>query len=323
MAFIATLTIRYRLGRRPVAALLADLFGRRISPAAIQSALETASEAIAAAVAELTKAVEQAPVANADETGWRDQSGFAAGKRCWLWTASTPIGTVYAIAPDRGIAGSLRVLGPDFKGVVGCDRWGPYRSRFRHRRQLCWAHLAREATGAQDRGAILAKLKHAGLVGRGEQLREWGQQFEAFTDQLFEHWHAFKNGKLDRPGLVRAMRPTRLGLARLVLRGTRALDKKLAATCRNISRQFGCLWTFLTVEHVEPTNNEAEQVLRGAVIARGLMISTKSAAGRLLFTRLLSVSATCKKQGRDLLAFLKTALECRAQGLPPPSLVPT
>ena len=77
VAFIATLTIRYRMGRRPVSALLSDLFGRHISPAAIQSALETASDAISEAVAELMKAVEDAPVAGADKTGWREQSGFA------------------------------------------------------------------------------------------------------------------------------------------------------------------------------------------------------------------------------------------------------
>lgn len=323
VAFIATLTIRYRLGRRPVAALLADLFGRRISPAAIQSALETASDAIAEAVAELTKAVEDAPVVGADETGWRDQSGFAAGKRCWLWAATTPTATVYAIAADRGIAGSFRVLGANFKGVVGCDRWRPYGSRFGHRRQLCWAHIAREATGAQDRGAILAKSKHAGLVGRGEQMREWGQEFEAHTDQLFAHWHAFRRGELERPGLVRAMRPVRLAIARLILRGGKALDPKLAATCRDIAKQFGRLWTFLAVEGVEPTNNEPERELRGPVIARGLMLSTKSEAGRDMFTRLMSASSTCRKQGRNLLAYLKMALERHARGLSPPSLVPS
>ena len=322
VALFATLTIRYRLSRRQVAALVAELFGRAVSPAAIQAALEATSEAVAGSVTELAAAVERSPVVNTDETGWRDQSGFAAGKRCWLWTATTRFGTVYAIAPDRGVAGSLEVVGPKFTGIVGCDRWAPYRSRFKHRRQLCWAHLAREAVGAQDRGAILAKSKHAGLVGRGEQLQEWGQAFEALSDKLFGYWHAFKAGSLDRPGLKQAMRPIRLAFARLVLRGRQALDKKLAATCRNILRQFGCLWTFLAVEGVEPTNNAAERALRGAVIARGLMLSTKSAAGRLLYTRLLSVAATCKAQGRDLVAFFKDALERRAHGRSPPSLVP-
>ena len=105
--------------------------------------------------------------------------------------------------------------------------------------------------------------------------------------------------------------------------GTKDLDKKSAATCRDITRQLGRLRTFLTVEGVEPTNNASERALRGAVIARGQMLSTKSEAGRLLFTRLLRMSATCKMQGKSLLGFFRTALERRSHGLPLPSLVPT
>jgi transposase len=53
MAFIAALKCRYRLGLRPVAQLLSDMFGRRLSLGAVQSALETASEALSGPVAEL------------------------------------------------------------------------------------------------------------------------------------------------------------------------------------------------------------------------------------------------------------------------------
>jgi transposase len=90
-----------------------------------------------------------------------------------------------------------------------------------------------------------------------------------------------------------------------------------------VSRQFGGLWTFLLHAGVEPTNNVAERELRGAVIARGPMLSTNSEVGRLLFTQLLSVSATYRKQGRDFLDFLRVTLERLAQNLPPPTLVPT
>ena len=79
MAFIATLTVRYRLGRRPVSELLAELFGRHISTGAIQSALELASDAIAGVVAGLKAPLERAPAANADETSWRDQRGLRQG----------------------------------------------------------------------------------------------------------------------------------------------------------------------------------------------------------------------------------------------------
>lgn len=323
VALIASLTVRYRLGRRPVAALLEDLFGRHISVGAIQSALETASDAVAEAVEALRAHVEASPVVGADETGWRDQTGFGAGKRPWLWMATTRLSTVYAIAPDRGVEGSRTVLGSGFGGIVVCDRWKPYESRFGVRRQLCWAHIAREALSAVERGVALTKTKDARLYARGQQLEAWGRAFESAIDRLFELWHAYRAGKLSRRELQAAMTRVKLKVARLLLRGRRLDDPKMKATAKDIWRQFSCLWRFVVVEGVEPTNNESEREVRPAVIARGLMLSTKSAAGRLLFTRLLSVSATCRKQGRDMLEFLKTSLVCRAQGMSPPSLVPS
>jgi hypothetical protein len=324
VSLIATLTIRYRLGRRPVSALLTDLFGRGISVGAIQSALETASAAVADVVAELKAAIAAAPAAGLDETGWRDQQkGFTRGKRSWLFVATTPTSTVFGISPGRGVAGSLDVLGEGFTGVVTCDRWRPPQTRFGRSRQLCWAHLDREAQGAIDRGATFAKSKDAKVVFKGEQMMAWGRAFASVVDRLFEHWHAFKDGQLSREELRRAMRPVRIRAAKLLRGGTRLDHKDLAATCRDIWRQFGCLWKFVTVEGVEPTNNAAERALRPAVILRGLMNSTKSEAGRDILSRLLSVSTTCKQQSRDFLRFLRQVLEAHALGLPPPSLLPT
>lgn len=322
VAFIATLTVGYRLGRRPVSNLLADLFGRRISIGAIQSALELASEAIADAVAALKDAIERSPVANADETGWRDQSGFAKGKRCWLWIARTATDTLFAIAPGRDVAGSLRVLGEKFAGYLTCDRWRPYESRFADHRQLCWAHIDREAVAAVDRGRILAKRTDAKLVFRGDQLVAWGTAFGAQIDTMYKYWHAFKDGTLSRAGLRGAITSIRPTMSRLLSEGARLDDGQVAGTCRDLLRQFKCLWAFVTVEGVEPTNNAAERELRHAVILRGLMLSTKSEAGRDLLARLMSVLATCKKQGREVLAYLKLALECHALGIPPPLLIP-
>lgn len=54
----------------------------------------------------------------------------------------------------------------------------------------------------------------------------------------------------------------------------------------------------------------------------GLMNSTKSAKGRLAFTRLMCASATCRKQGRNFLGYLKHALDAHARGLSPPPLLP-
>jgi hypothetical protein len=45
------------------------------------------------------------------------------------------------------------------------------------------------------------------------------------------------------------------------VRDRRLDDPAVAATCRDLLRQFLCLWTFASVEGVEPTNNEAERRL--------------------------------------------------------------
>jgi transposase len=322
VAFIASLTVRYRLGRRPVSDLLAELFGRRISVGAIQSALELASEAVAAAVAALQASLDHAPVVNLDETGWRDQSGFAQGKRCGLWVARSPAGTLFAIAPGRDVAGSLRVLGEGFTGHVICDRWRPYETRFGDRRQLCWPHIDREATAAVDRGRLLAKREDPAVAARGEALVAWGTAFGGHIDRLFHHWHAFCEGTISRKGLRGAITAVREGVARVLAEGVRLADKQVAGTCRDLLRQYKCLWTFVTVEGVEPTNNGAERAIRPAVILRGLMLSTKSEAGRVLFGRLMSVVATCRQQGRNALAYLRLALERHALALPPPPLIP-
>lgn len=59
-----------------------------------------------------------------DETGWREEQ-----QRAWLWTAVTAGLTVFRIDRSRGGAVVNALLGSDFGGVVGSDRWSAY-SRF-------------------------------------------------------------------------------------------------------------------------------------------------------------------------------------------------
>ncbi len=77
------------------------------------------------------------------------------------------------------------------------------------------------------------------------------------------------------------------------------------------------------MDGVEPTNNAAEQALRPAVLWRKGSFGTHSEAGSRFVERILTVSATCRRQGRDLLAFLIEALTAAQRGTPPPSLLPT
>jgi transposase len=85
---------------------------------------------------------------------------------------------------------------------------------------------------------------------------------------------------------------------------------------------WAALWTFARVEGVEPTNNVSERALRPAVLWRKGCFGSDSIAGSRSAERLLTVAATCRQQGRPLLAFLVAAGEAAVRGIPPPSLIP-
>jgi transposase len=82
------------------------------------------------------------------------------------------------------------------------------------------------------------------------------------------------------------------------------------------------LYTFATVAGVEPTNNAAERALRHAVCWRKTSYGTDSPGGSRFVERVLTVVASCRQQGRDVLAFLTHAIQAARNGTPTPSLIP-
>ena len=87
-------------------------------------------------------------------------------------------------------------------------------------------------------------------------------------------------------------------------------------------RLWPALWTFTEVDGVEPTNNAAERALRPAVLWRKGSFGTRSDAGARFVERLLTVTATCKQQGRSVFAYLTNVCAAAQRGEPVPSLLP-
>src|SRR5262245_7435350 len=71
-----------------------------------------------------------------------------------------------------------------------------------------------------------------------------------------------------------------------------------------------------------PTNNAAERALRHAVCWRKTSYGTDSAGGSRFVERVLTVVATCRQQGRSVLAFLTACCRASVQGGATPTLVP-
>jgi transposase len=301
-AVIALLSGRYRLSRREVRQMLQDLWAVRVSLGAVVRQEQAQSAALAPVVEEARAVVQQAAVVNMDETGWRQEKA-----RAWLWTVVTAESTVFRIDRSRGGAVVGALLGSDFAGVVGSDRWSAYNRFPAERRALCWAHLKRDFQALVDRGGEAEPIGRRGL---------------AEIERLFALWHGFRAGAFDRQELRRRLVPLQARMGRLLGRGQESLDRKAAGLCHALGKCWASLWTFAQVDGVEPTNNVSERALRPAVLWRKGSFGSDSAAGSRFAERLLTVVATCRQQGRRLLDFLWAAGEADLQGSPPPSLIP-
>jgi transposase len=300
-AAVATLAVCNRVSRRDTVELLDELFGARLSSGTVDAILGRTATALDEPHEDLLDHIRCAPAVNIDETGWR-----LKGKRRTLWGAATPAAAVFRIAPDRHEREALALLGEDFEGVVGSDRWWAYRGFDPGRRQVCWSHLIRDFTAHAE-----------GLAAQ----REFGERGLDIARRLFCAWDEFQaDGDRRRP--KRKVAPLKRELKALLRRGSKGKrHKHTRRFSKNLLKVWPALWTFTEVAGVEPTNNRAERALRGPVIHRKLSLGSQSEHGQRTTERLLSASVTCRLQRRSLFAYLTDALTATARGHPAPSLV--
>ena len=129
----------YRLSKRQIQQLSADLFGLTISLGMISKLERRGAEVLEAPYNELAISVHSAKAANIDETSWREDR-----KKAWLWTTVTRIATVFTIAGHRSSDVAQALLGSEPEQVVGSDRFSAYAWIAARWRQICWAHLRRD-----------------------------------------------------------------------------------------------------------------------------------------------------------------------------------
>jgi transposase len=299
-AAIVTLTARNRISRRDMVELTRELFGIGLSTGTVDAICQRASLALQDPHEQLTAAVLASAAVNVDETGWR-----CAGQPRTLWTAVTPTMAIFRIAADRHRDRLDELLG-NFAGIVCSDRWWAYDHLDSDCRQACWAHLVRDFTRHSE--------------GLAEQ-KAFGEHGLKLCQRLFEVWHAFDEHQ-DRGRLAREMQPIQTELHALLARAARKSKRTRfhRVFANNLLKLWPALWTFVTVDGIEPTNNAAEQALRGPVITRKLSHGNRTADGERFIERALSASVTCRRQRRSLFAYLADLLGAHTHRHPLPTL---
>jgi transposase len=303
MALIAYLTIYCRMPRRVVEAFLEHVLGISMSLGSTQKCWEQASAAVAQPCQELEQQLKNEPVLNSDETGWRNN-----GEKRYLWALVARNFVFYTVAKTRSSAVLIHLLGAVFAGILCSDRFSAYFKYHKGLSQLCWAHLKRNILGIQE----FAKTTDA---------QRFCRDALALYARLFRLWRKFQGSLINRDQLILRSIPLQKRWFALAAHHLDSDDKEVRNMATALFQHCGRLFTFIEHPGVEPTNNCVEQALRIAVQLRKIIFGNRSAKGEVATARLLTVTQTCRMQGRNALGYLTEAIVCYRRHQPAPSLL--
>lgn len=242
LALVAILTANCHVSRRKVQALLRDVLGVSISLGALSESEEVVADAVQAPVEEARQSAMAAAVKHADGTTWYRNHAFRS-----LWVLATKSVTVFGLFDSATAVALKKWMGTH--GVLVSDRGSQLHFWDVQRRQLCWAHLIRKFAWYGEQQGEVGELGLA-LVG--------------LAQRVLHEWHRARDGCISRTTFARNTRATRDTIELLLRAGTH--HEAIAGSCANILEHQPALWRFVTEEGVEPTNNHAEQELRGFVL---------------------------------------------------------
>jgi len=299
-AIVTTLTGRYRVSRRDTKQMMADMFGLDVSLGSISNIESRVSEALAPAHAEALKDVQEADVKHADETSWRQQ-----GKSAYLWLAATLTTVACLIRGTRSGDVARELLGETPTGIVVSDRYVAYGYIEDEQRQVCWAHLRRDFVAMAE--------------GEKEH-RPIGEKLLLLTDEMFKRWHSLRDGEIARGEFAQHCLRIRIQMFALLDKGARSRGHRTPSLCRGILKTEGPMWTFVDIEGVEPTNNDAERAIRPAVMARKTSFGTQSDRGSRFVERMQTATGTLARRDQSLFGFVQLAAASALGQGPAPSL---
>ena len=303
IATIATHTGKYHMSKRMTQVAFADHYGLTISVGTISNAEKITADALDKPTQEILGYIQNAEVKHADETGHKQK-----GNKRWMWVATTLLAAVFLIRTTRATIEAQALLGEKIWGILISDRYSSYNYIDDFQRQFCWAHLLRDFIKISER---------SGQSGRT------GEQLLAYSRRMFKLWWRYRDGNLSRSRFIVVMKRIQEGLEETLEAGTRCGHSKTEGTCKQILKHKIALWTFVTKEGVEPTNNIAEQIIRGYVMWRKTSFGTQSDRGDRYVERIMTASTCCRLQGKNLPEYLSKAISAHISRKAYPSLLPS
>ncbi len=291
--------LKHRLGvcYAKVREVLNDSFGLELSRSGWCRADRKVASTARPVYERLSELICQCSVVHVDETGWRIGTLSA-----WLWVFTNREITVYDIRANRSSEVVIDMLGEKFKGILATDGFLAYDERRLKEwlKQKCVGHLLKDLKDMQESKtgrALHFAQQMAALLQEALHLKAEKPSLDPFT-------FAQRAQNLE----------TRLDL--LIAPQRRLSDKDNARFAKRLRKHRPHLLRFLYVDGLEATNNQAERMIRPAVIMRKTNGCNRTKPGAETHAILSSVLVTCHQHSIPILDYL-VQLQ-RAAKAPPP-----
>lgn len=302
LSVIGTLTGRYRLSKRQVAACLLDLFGLKVSIGTISNAEKTVSDSLSEVVLEVHEALKWSPMLHVDET-----PHYHRHQLRWLWLIANERFAYFTIHRHRSRETAECLLyGKKEDAFWVTDRYSAYYFLPKKQHQYCWSHLKRDIQAMKDHSN-----PHQSRIGR---------RLEVLRRLIFREVRR-SQAEVGSMTLGRKLRFYLKQFRRTLGQGRDLPRESGGGLCRHLIRNWRRAWNFLQDKKIPATNNHAERLLRSNVLWRKLTLGTQSDRGDRYVERISTVQLSCHLQGKPLLSFLKEALQNHWLGKDPPSLL--
>ncbi len=298
--------LKHRLGvsYAKVSEALEDAFGLQVSRSGWCQADQKLAGIAKPVYEELLERVRQCSVVHADETSWR--IGTLAA---WLWVFTNREISVYTIRDNRSSDVVVDILGREFQGVLVSDCLVTYDDRRLRAwlKQKCLSHLLtdlKQMKESKTGRALHFARQLSFLLQEAMTLKVRKSSLDPFT--FFQQTQALET-RLDQ----------------LIAPHRRLTDRENARFAKRLRKHRPHLLRFLYVDDLEATNNQAERMLRPAVITRKTNGCNRTREGATSHAVLSSILVTCRQHSIPILDYLVQLQHAYGSGKAPPLLTAT
>ncbi len=300
-ALAADLKHRLGLSYAKIADLMHEAFGLTSNRSTWSQADQRLAQRARPVYDALLDLLRQSATVHVDETGWRIGTLSA-----WLWVFTNQDVTVYTIRKSRGHEVVVEIMGRSFPGVLVSDCFTAYdhSALAAWLKQKCLAHLLKDLSQLESektRGAV---------------------RFARQTSQLLREALALDKHKetLSPSEYTRQCADLEKRLDHLIHQDRRFTDPDNRRLANRLRKHRPHLLRFLYSEGLEATNNQAERMVRPAVITRKTGGCNRTDDGAEAHAILSSLLVTAKQKAIPVIDLL---IEIQRTGQPLPALFPT